>query len=172
MDPATIIGLTGAIFGIIDVTTRTIKALRVLSQERRTTDVKALTFVSQLLAFKTSLDKIQEWISSDLANQPQSYQLILDLDDSLGCCWIVIEALDARIASSPKDGDASTSASNDASARVHEAFVRGVASRKALSSTELNDFQSCIQQQTASLTLLLTACNRHVQFILQNARAY
>ena len=147
MDPVTIIGAAGAVIGIIDVVGKTIKSLRELHDQRKEADMNILILMSQLTSLRAALNKISEWISSDLANIPQHHQLIIDLEDSITCCRILVRDMDDQISKANRNGDA----------EGLDNKIRVVWEDKAS-----KNFQKFIQRQTSALTLLLTACNWYI----------
>jgi hypothetical protein len=46
---------------------------------------------------KAALNKVGEWINSDLAEMPQHHQLVIDLEDSITCCRMLISSMDKQI---------------------------------------------------------------------------
>ena len=102
--------------------------------------------MSQLSSLRAALNKIEEWISSDLVDEPQHHLLIIDLDNTISCCRLLVDFLDARV---------STIILKNDSTRNLRSKIRLVFQEKAG-----KDLQDSIQGQTSALTLLLTACNR------------
>ena len=164
MDPAAIIGTTGAIVGIVDLLTRSIKSLHELHDRWTKTNLTALNLISQLTALKAALSKIQEWVDSDLAREPQHYQLVLDLCTTLNCCQSLVNSVHERIeslcwqqtnAESQKGGTPYLRRSSSGESLRTKSKVQVF-----LKNRETRDFQRFIQQQVDALTLLLIACNR------------
>ena len=145
MDPATVIGLAGAIANIVDVISRTVTSLRALHHRWKDADMTILNLMSQLTSLRAALNKISEWISSDLVDVPQHYQLVLDLEDSITCCRMLVGAMDDQISKV----NWTDRYSMDINSKIRVVF-EGKASE---------DFQKFIPRQTSALTLLLTACN-------------
>ena len=98
MDPITILGTAGAVANIVDVITKTIKSLRELHDRWEDADLTIVNLMSQLNSLRAALQKISEWISSNLANEPQHHQLVIDLEDSLTCCHMLMKSMDTEIA--------------------------------------------------------------------------
>jgi len=54
-----------------------------------------MNFITQLNSLKAALNKIGEWINSDLADVPQHHQLVIDLKDSI-TCYKMCDELDGQ----------------------------------------------------------------------------
>lgn len=145
MDPITIIGTASVFADIIKVISKTITSLRALHDKWRDADFTILNLITQLTALRAALEKISEWISSDLAGNPQHHQLIIDIQDSITCCTMLTRIMDAQLSKL-----AWTKGSTlDLGSRIRVVF----------GDTVSKDFQMYIQRQTSALTLLLIACN-------------
>ena len=99
--------------------------------------------MSQLTALRAALNKIAEWVSSDLAGVPQHHQLVMDLGNSISCCRALMESMNEHLLGLDWDDG-----SLDLGSKIRVVF----------DSKASNDFQTFIQRQTSALTLLLTAC--------------
>lgn len=99
--------------------------------------------MSQLTALRAALNKIAEWVSSDLAGVPQHHQLVMDLEDSVTCCRVLMKSVNEQLIG--LDWDDGTL---DLGSKIRVVF----------NSKASNDFQTFIQRQTSALTLLLMAC--------------
>lgn len=97
MDPITIIGTAGAVADIIEVISKTISSLRALHNKWRGADSTILNLITQLTSLRAALDKISEWISSDLAGNPQHHRLVIELQDSITCCTMLTRTMDAQL---------------------------------------------------------------------------
>ena len=98
MDPISIIGLAGSIVSIVDVVTKSLKALNDLRLHWLEADLTLTLLITQLGTLKAALGLIAEWINSGLAADPhQHYQLIIDLESALGCCKTLITLMDRHI---------------------------------------------------------------------------
>ena len=145
MDPITILGTTSAIAKIINVITGAINSLRELRYRWKDTDMTIFNLILQLTSLKAALNKISEWLSSDLEDTPQHHQLVIDLEDSVSCCRMLVKSMDDQI--SKLDW-------NNANALDLRSKSKVVFERKTY-----EDFQKYIDRQTSALNLLLTACN-------------
>ena len=145
MDPATIVGTAAAVADIVGIIIKTINVLRDLHNRWKDADLTIVNLMAQLTSMKAALNKISEWISSDLADVPQHHQLVLDLQDSVTCCTALVKSMDGQISKL----DWTTDNTLDLSSRIKLVFENKAS----------KDFQKFIKRQTSALTLLLTACN-------------
>lgn len=145
MDPITAIGAISSITGIIEVICQTVKSLRKLHERWKDADLTILNLISQLNALKAALNKIGEWISEDLADIPQHHQLVIDLEDSITCCELLMKPMITQI----EKLDFGANGSLDSGSKI----------KVMLEDKAGKDFQQFIQNQISALTLLLTACN-------------
>lgn len=84
MDPISIIGLASSIVSIIDVVTKSLKALNELRLRWLEANLALMLLITQLGTLKAAPGQIAEWMSSSLAADPhQHYQLIIDLESAL-----------------------------------------------------------------------------------------
>ena len=135
---------------IKDVLSRTIKSLRDLRDQWMDADLTVLNLISQLTALRAALNKISEWISSDLSKSSQHYQLIMDLEDSMSCCRVLVKSMDDYVSRIDwKAMNGSSGHSLDTRSRI----------RVILEDKNVADFQKYVERQTNALTVLLTACN-------------
>ena len=77
--------------------TRSISKLRELHDRWKDADVTIMNLMSQLSALRAALNKVAEWIASDLQDVPQHHQLIIDRGDSVDCCRTLIEIMDKHL---------------------------------------------------------------------------
>ncbi|KAK4642611.1 hypothetical protein QC761_511490 [Podospora bellae-mahoneyi] len=140
-DPLSIVGAVGSVAGIIDVLSRSISAIATLRNQYKDADLLFMNLTSQLSVLRTGLVKIAEWAET----QPEPhYQLKMDLDSVLMCCQILASKLDNHLQS------------------LHQGRVRLSSIGKlklALNGSNIDAIQKMLGQQTATLTLLLAACN-------------
>lgn len=106
-------------------------------------DLTIINLMSQLTALRAALNKIAEWVSSDLAGVPQHHQLVMDLGDSISCCRALMKSMNEHLLGLDWDDG-----SLDLGSKIRVIF----------NSKASNDFQTFIQRQTSALTLLLMAC--------------
>ena len=145
MDPATIVGVTGAIVGMVDVLARSVKSLYALQNRWTHAQMTVSSLVSQLTALKTALGKMREWIASDLSNAAQHHQLVIDLEDSIACCQMLVQNVERTVLTLERSAD------NKLNTKSKAQIVFG--------DKAMDDFQRAIASQTSALTLLLMACN-------------
>ncbi|KAK4197393.1 putative guanine nucleotide-binding protein alpha-2 subunit [Triangularia verruculosa] len=135
-DPLSIVGAVGSVAGIIDALTRSISAIAKLRNQYKDADLLVITLTSQLSVLRTALVKIAAWAESE--PEPH-YQLKMDLDSVILCCQILASKLDSHLEN------------------FHQSGVGKL--KLALNGDNIDAIQKMIGQQTATLTLLLAACN-------------
>jgi len=142
-DPISIIGRAGAVANIIDVLAKTASTLRELHNQWKHADFTLVNLIAQLTALRAGLDKIQEWMDTDMV-EPH-HQLVMDLEDSISCCRMLITALQSHVSKLHQ------SAGNtlDFESKMKLIVKNGT----------LEELQKMVERQTIALTLLLTACN-------------
>ena len=145
MDPITIIGTAGAVANIVDVVSKTINSLRELRNRWKDANLAIFNLIVQLTTLKAALNRICEWISSDLEDIPQHHQLVMDLQDSVACCRMLVQTMDNQIADLVLD----EANGLDLPSKIKVVFETKIS----------EDFQKYIDRQTSALNLLLTACN-------------
>lgn len=145
MDPVTILGTAGAVLSIIDVLSRTLKSLRDLHNTWKDADLTIVNLMSQLIALRAALRMISEWMSLDLAHVPQHHQLVMDLEDSVTSCRMLVKTMDDQLSNLDRT--------------CNNALDIGSKIRLVFETKASQDFQTFIGRQTSALTLLLTACN-------------
>ena len=148
MEVVSIIGLTGSVLGIVDVVAKSISMLRRLQLRWQAADWTVNSLLGQLDTLKLALSQISDWLSMDLAADPQHALLADGLCTSLDCCRTLTSFL----------------ASHISQLELGEADVLTFESRVKI---VLNDsrFKECMTQlsnQSSALTLLLTALNWYV----------
>jgi hypothetical protein len=143
-DPLTIIGSIGAVANIIDLVTKTISSIRDVRGQWKDADLAFLSLTSQLSALRAALVKIREWSDNELSIDPD-YQLIMDLDVSMGCCRMLVGKFDEFFLKLDQTADEPF----DFAGKVK--FVFGT--------RDLDDVQRMVERQVGAMTLLLTACN-------------
>lgn len=142
-DPLVIIGAAASVVSIIDVLARSISTVRELRDQWKDADFTILNLVAQLTALKAALTKIKEWTDTELAEA--HHQLIMDIDDSVACCRILVGKVDTLLSELQQKPNGTL----DWLARA----------KLLLGSKSMDDLQKMIERQTCALTLLLTACN-------------
>ena len=133
-----------------DVLSRTIERLRGLYKKWVDVNLAILNLIAQLTALKAALNKIFEWISSDLSTSSQHHQLVMDLEDSMSCCRVLVTSMDDHI--SKVNWEAMD-------CRKGPVMDRPSQMRVFLEDNKVVDFQKYIERQTNALTLLLAACS-------------
>lgn len=145
MDAITVLGTAGALANLIDTVCKSIKVLHDLHDRWKGADLMVMNLITQLVALKAALAKIEEWMSSELAYKEHYYQLVMDIGESIGCCRILVKSMEDQLA---------TLKCNEHNTLDLQSRLQVVFADKAG-----RDFQKYIKRQTSALTLLLVACN-------------
>lgn len=140
MDPASIIGIAGALLGMIDVCTRSLNALLNLRTRYQQAELAIRLLLTQLSTLKAATFQISEWITTSLHVLPPYLQA--DLNISLSGCKVLLEALSNFLTTSD-DGDDTLNIWRKSQFLWEE-------------SDRLN-FQTNLNHQVAALHLFLTA---------------
>lgn len=146
MDPASIIGLVGAIVGIADVIVKSVNALKQFQDDYEGADFRVGALIAQLLTIKAALGNVAEMIneasSSITVPSPFSRQFIEDLRMSLYGCEAMVCALDSKLSNLRRNEHNGLSASS----RFH----------MAMQDSTLDEYLVMLNNQTSALQLLLT----------------
>ena len=145
MDPATIIGTTSAVLGIVQVVTKSISSLRDLHERFKLIRLEISSLIAQLNSLKAALNKISEWMESDLAQAPQHHQLVMDIEEAISSCHVLVLVMDGHIDGLKRKDDGSPTLLSE----IQVVFR----------TTAFKDVQIFLDRQTIALNLLLTACN-------------
>ncbi|KAF5530371.1 GNA-3 g alpha subunit GNA-3 [Fusarium napiforme] len=142
-DPLSIIGTAGAIANIIDVLTKTITTVCDMRQAWKIADLSVFAFENQLNLLKFALFEIQKWTES--RSSEQSHQLVMQVDSCVTCCRLLIGKIDGEVSQFQK------TAAGDLELGSKLSFL--------FKTKDMEQIQRMVDQQTHTLTLLLTACN-------------
>jgi guanine nucleotide-binding protein G(i) subunit alpha len=142
-DPLTVISTGASVVGIIEVLAKTMSRLGELKERWKQADFTFINLIGQLSALKTALNKLQEWIDSDVdETQPL---LVMDLEASITCCRMLIDKINAEVSD------------------LHRVAENGLSSqgklKLMLKNGTLEGLQKMVERQTNALTLLLMVCN-------------
>ncbi|VUC32786.1 unnamed protein product [Clonostachys rosea] len=143
MDPASVIGLAGAVAGLADVIARTILTLSDLRNAYNQSDFKLSALICQLTTLKASLSHIAEMVNASDGNAPSpSIQFCEDLRVSMYGCEAMVSALDTRVA------------------KFHQNEANGLSIlgkiEVVLDDSTIDEYLSMLNNQTNALQLLLT----------------
>ena len=152
MDLITIGGAVASVVGVINSITKTINSLRDLHNRWKIADLTVVSLISQLATLRAALNKISEWISTDLAGVPQHHQLVIDLEDSVSCCRLLTKSIDAQLSKLDRN--------------PNNALQMGSKIRVIFDDKATKHFRTLIESQTSALALLLTACNWYAPLLL------
>ncbi|KAL6399414.1 guanine nucleotide-binding protein alpha-3 subunit [Ilyonectria robusta] len=142
-DPITLLSTAGAVANSIDALGKTINTIGELQSQFQDADPAVLNLDSQLVALNTALNDINVWAES--TPEEPHHQVVMDLDRCVACCRMLINKIDAEMASF----------------QITPGNELDVASkfRLLLNGKDFENIQRMIGQQTEAFTLLLTACN-------------
>lgn len=149
MDPASVIGLAGAVAGLADVIARTVVTLSDLRNAYSQSDFKLSALICQLSTLKASLSHIAEMVNTTYGNTPSpSTQFCEDLRVSMYGCEAMVSALDTRLA------------------KFHQNETIGLSIlgkiEVVLDDSTINEYLSMLNNQTNALQLLLTTLQWYV----------
>ncbi|KAF5530989.1 GNA-3 g alpha subunit GNA-3 [Fusarium mexicanum] len=142
-DPLSIIGTAGAIANIIDVLTKTITTVCDMRQAWKVADLAVFAFENQLNLLKLALFEIQKWTES--RSNDQSHQLVMQVDSCVTCCRLLIGKIDGEVSQFQK----TTAGDLELGSKLSFLFK----------TKDMEQIQRMVDQQTHTLTLLLSACN-------------
>jgi len=149
MEPVSAIGLAGALVGIGDVITRSIRSLMSLQSKYRSASLVVSSLIGQLTTLKAALNQINQVVSGSVAKLPLHGQLVDDLRVSLGSCHVLMFVLEERIEGLDRNCD--QTGGNDPSAKGKAKFL--------LEESSLHEFNTYLSSQVNALDLLLSALN-------------
>ncbi|EWY97184.1 hypothetical protein FOYG_05661 [Fusarium oxysporum NRRL 32931] len=142
-DPLSIIGTAGAIANIIDVLVKTITTVCDMRQAWKVADLSVFAFENQLNLLKFALCEIQKWTES--RSNEQSHQLVMQVDSCVTCCRLLIGKIDGEVSQFQK------TVAGDLELGSKLSFL--------FKTKDMEQIQRMVDQQTHTLTLLLSACN-------------
>lgn len=142
----TALGSAASVLSIIDILARAGKTVMDLSYKWADADFTLLNLSAQMTALRVALSSINTWLRNSA--DETHHQLVMDIETSLQCCYLLATRIDGQIAGLPKLTDGSLATASKA--------------RLILRSSGIAELQDMIERQTSALTLLLTACNRYV----------
>ncbi|KAI1378831.1 hypothetical protein F4677DRAFT_443316 [Hypoxylon crocopeplum] len=142
MDPVSVIGLTGAIIGIVDVVTRSVKLLSDLKSRYNIIDLKINLLIGQLSTLRAALNQIDDLASSYLATTRHE-QLYSDVSVSLQGCEAIIFVLNDRLTQMER---------ND-----YNRLTKGSKAYFLWDESTISEYLVLINNQINALNLLLTA---------------
>ena len=97
MEPVSVIGLVGAVVGIVNVVGHSAVLLSNLRARLRAADLTVTLLTGQLNAVKAALEQIQLWLEESSDEDSNHFQLSLDLESSLSSCRILVGLIDDQL---------------------------------------------------------------------------
>lgn len=143
-DPLTIIGAAASVASIVEVLVKTVNAIPELHSRWKQADMSLVNLIAQLTALKAALNKLQEWMDTDL-DEPHHHQLVMDLEISITCCRRLVARIDSEVSDLVRDDENGL----DSKGKLKLMVKNG----------KLEELQKMVERQTNALTLLLTVCN-------------
>ncbi|KAF2269548.1 hypothetical protein CC78DRAFT_450102, partial [Lojkania enalia] len=138
-----ILATVASVASLVDMLGRVITTIGGIIAQWKDPDISILNTNTQLIILKAAVVEIKDWMETYPGEI--HHQLVMDLDDSLGCCQRLATRLDKDVAQLNK------SLSRPVPTSVRARFV--------LRSKPMAELQRMIDTQISALTLLLTACN-------------
>ncbi|KAJ0421286.1 hypothetical protein BJY00DRAFT_312199 [Aspergillus carlsbadensis] len=148
-DPLSIIGTAGALANIIQLATQTITAIHELQSDWKDADLAFLSLTGQLSSLRLALTKIEEWMALEAGAH---YQLVMDLDDSIKCCKILLMKLQELTNAL----NLLLTACNCKTGTEQKALLERSSSQKVLRQTHLDSASLIAQYDTSSIASQLT----------------
>jgi hypothetical protein len=147
MDPASVVGLVGSVFGIVEGLTKSVCTLRKVQQRWKGVNLTITRLIIHFVTLKAALDQVSAWAQSDLVYDTQYHQVIIDLGVAIDGCRILVLFIADRLEGLDwKD----------------EKFLSFEGKVKALLQHHaMKECLESIERQSSALHLLLTALNRY-----------
>ena len=145
MDPVSVMGVLGSVVNMVDVVTRSLKAVRSLQQKWKMADMTVTLLLGHMATLKAALNQISDWISSNLRPMPQHHQLVMDLGMSLDSCKALVAFMHSHLIYLEL---------NHAGSLTLQSRVRAI-----LQNQSMKDCLNHLGHQANALNLLLTALN-------------
>ena len=95
--PVSVIGLVGAVVGIVNVVGHSAVLLSNLRARLRAADLTVTLLIGQLNTVKAALRQIQLWLEETSTEESNHFQLSLDLESSVSSCRILVELIDNQL---------------------------------------------------------------------------
>lgn len=147
MDPISVIGLIGSVFGIVDVIGKSVASLIDLQSRYQVVDLKVRLMISNLSMIKATLGCIADVINKGPVLSGNS-QFLEMLSTSLEGCEVMIAAIDNRLSTLQRNGNGGLATSSKMSMLWDE--------------STMNDYLNILNHQINALNLLLTFLNWYV----------
>jgi hypothetical protein len=142
MEATAIIGAVGAVLGIADVVTKSLKSLMDLQSNYQHADLKVNLLVGQVSTLRAALNQVAKMMGNDLKILSQE-QLSRDLSTSLQGCEAILSALDNRLSNIKRNELNGLTLSS----KIHLVW----------DDVSITDYQNMLNNQINALNLLLTA---------------
>jgi hypothetical protein len=97
MELISVFGFVGTIAGILDILGRSMLSLHDLRNRLKEADLTVTLLIGQLKAVNAALNQIHLWMEESSCEDPNHFQLSLDLESSLSSCYLFIGLIDDQI---------------------------------------------------------------------------
>ncbi|CAJ2505686.1 Uu.00g130800.m01.CDS01 [Anthostomella pinea] len=142
MDPASVIGLSSAILGIVTANTKSVKSLSDMRARYQITDLKVNLLIGHLSTLKAALNNVADLACGSSAAATHK-QLASDLSVFLKCCDELVFVLDERVSALQRNEANGLSNSSKFNLLWHD--------------PEMNEYFEMLNNQMNALNLLLTS---------------
>ena len=143
------VGTAAAIVGVIDVVARSILKLAEIRERYRTISLMFDLLYGRLTTVKAALEQINELINNALGDEQQHYQLVMNLDVAIECCYRLVQLVDERLSNLTYDDFNLTTRTNKL--------------RLALEIKTVDECMIRLDHQVNALTLVITAFQWYVE---------
>ena len=98
MDPVCgTVGLVAGVASIVSVIGKSVQTLSNLRQKYKEAELNILLITGHLRTVRAALFQVQSWVTECLPAEPQHHQLMVDLEEALDHCRILVEHIDSQI---------------------------------------------------------------------------
>lgn len=92
-----VVGTVGAVLSVIDVATRSILILTDVAKRIKAANWTLTSLHSQLCTVRVALEQVAVLINQDLSDHGQHYLLVMNLDDVIKCCNLLLHLIDEQV---------------------------------------------------------------------------
>lgn len=96
MDPVSVIGIIGSVFGVTDIVARCLRGLVGLQSVYRSADILVTIVIGHLHTVEAVLNMIRDWLGS-LEDVSEYAELLANVNMAVGCCAVIAEHLSEKI---------------------------------------------------------------------------
>lgn len=92
-----VVGVVAGVASIVTVIGKSVQTLTTLRQRYTEAELNITLLTSQLRIVRVALLQVQSWASECLPDEPQHYQLVMDLEDAVDHCRLLVEYIDNQV---------------------------------------------------------------------------